>query len=562
MKKALSITLAGMLFTIEEDAYDKLSGYLKSVQSYFGSYPDSAEIIKDIEARMAEQLMSMHDKPNAVVTIVDVEKLISIMGRVEDFGEKQDTKQQASQNNAQGPRRLMRDPDDEIIAGVASGFAAYFGIDVTMMRVIFIVVSLILGGGGAGIVIYIILALVLPKASTPAEKVMMHGGPISLESFKENFSEMGQNIKKNSSDLFSKDAKPRNILDKLFRVLGKIIVVLVKVAVKIIGIAVAVIPAVAIAVLTFAMFTALFNGNAVGPASAIYNVIPHAIYYLLVISLFIVGLIPLILIFTAGKFLLRLQKPPIRLEALIGLILFWVLAGAIVTSIAIQYVPQVRSYISTSPEFQPVSKVIEVGDFTKLDLHGIASVHLAQGTTTMVMIRGRQADIDRISFSVQNNTLTYKRQPYSDFCLFCNNSQQLDITITMPKLESIKASGAVTVNASSFTSNDLSLDVSGVSKLELPVTGQNVRIEESGASSVTLSGVTEVLNIDTSGVSKLDGSNSVAKNVTVKTSGASDIRVNASATLDVDASGVSKVYYRGTPKVTSHTSGSSKVESE
>ena len=48
MKKALTITIAGTLFTIEEDAYQKLDGYLKSVTHYFGSYPDNAEIINDI----------------------------------------------------------------------------------------------------------------------------------------------------------------------------------------------------------------------------------------------------------------------------------------------------------------------------------------------------------------------------------------------------------------------------------------------------------------------------------------------------------------------------------
>jgi hypothetical protein len=398
-------------------------------------------------------------------------------------------------------------------------------------------------GGGIGIVIYIILALVLPKASTAAEKVAMRGGPVSLESFKESFSEMGQNIKKNSSDFFAKDAKPRNTVDKIFRAFGKIIVTLVEVAVKLLGALIAIIPAIAIAVLTFAMFTALFNGNAVGPASAVFNVIPHTLYYVLVVTLYIVGLIPLILIFTAGKFLLKLRRPPIRLEALIGLILFWIVAGAIALSIVIQYIPEVKSYINNAPEFQNVTRTIEVTDFTKLDLHGLSTVHLTQGTTTSVIVKGRQTDLDRTKFSVENNRFSYTRQPLNDFCFFCNSRENLDITITMPTLESIEASGIVNVDAHSFTSSNLTLTASGISN-------------------ITISGTTDSLKIDASGLSKVNGLNLLAQDAVVEASGNSQIQVTASSSLSADASGLSKILYSGNSKVTSHISGHSSISEE
>jgi phage shock protein C len=57
-------------------------------------------------------------------------------------------------------KKLLRLPDKGMIAGVAAGFAEYFDVDVTLMRLIFVVITLITGGGA--ILAYIILAIVMP----------------------------------------------------------------------------------------------------------------------------------------------------------------------------------------------------------------------------------------------------------------------------------------------------------------------------------------------------------------------------------------------------------------
>jgi len=59
--------------------------------------------------------------------------------------------------------QLMRSQDDRVIAGVAGGIAAHYGIDPTLVRVIW-AVSLFFGGLGA--IVYIVLWIVLP-AGTP-----------------------------------------------------------------------------------------------------------------------------------------------------------------------------------------------------------------------------------------------------------------------------------------------------------------------------------------------------------------------------------------------------------
>ncbi len=58
------------------------------------------------------------------------------------------------------PKRLYRSRTDRQVAGVCSGLAAYLGLDVSIVRIVFIILALL---GGPGLLLYIILALVVPE---------------------------------------------------------------------------------------------------------------------------------------------------------------------------------------------------------------------------------------------------------------------------------------------------------------------------------------------------------------------------------------------------------------
>ncbi|MEK7354685.1 MAG: PspC domain-containing protein [Chloroflexota bacterium] len=65
-------------------------------------------------------------------------------------------------------KRLYRSRTDRMIWGVCGGIADYFGIDPTIVRVL--AVLLTLASGGAGFVIYVVMAVVVPLESSPSRE--------------------------------------------------------------------------------------------------------------------------------------------------------------------------------------------------------------------------------------------------------------------------------------------------------------------------------------------------------------------------------------------------------
>lgn len=174
MKKTLTINLNQAVFSLEEDAYQKLDQYLNSVNKYFADNPDKEEIISDIETRAAEKFSQKLTRSKTVINLKDINSFIASMGTVEAISGEE------SVSAAEGKtrlRHLFRDPDNRIIAGVASGIAAYFGIDPTLVRLIFIILIFALG---FSIWFYPLLWLIIPLAKTAAEKVEMKGKPVTL----------------------------------------------------------------------------------------------------------------------------------------------------------------------------------------------------------------------------------------------------------------------------------------------------------------------------------------------------------------------------------------------
>ncbi len=247
MNKTISVNIGGRVFNIEELAYDKLSRYLNTIRGYFEKRESTDEIISDIELRIAELFMERISNQKQVITEKDVDEIITIMGKPEDYMDGDEEEMEFEQTQSKSRRsssKVFRDPDNKIVFGVCSGISAYFGIDPIIMRAIFAVSFIFYG---SGLILYFILALIIPKAKTTAEKLQMHGEPVTVDNISRKVGESFHGVKEDIKDFGKKnninENRVRNVgnqagefISDLFTNLARILRILLIILVKVIGV--------------------------------------------------------------------------------------------------------------------------------------------------------------------------------------------------------------------------------------------------------------------------------------------------------------------------------------
>ena len=191
MKKNITINLFGQLYNIDEDAYELLNNYEESLRHHFSKQEDGAEIFNDIEARIAELLSEQKAKGVEAISIEHVQDIIKRIGAPEEIGNEEMDSDEAGQSRAEGaaPKRLYRDMETKLLAGVLAGFANYFGGDRTWWRIGFILICVPLFGffklfhigfmNLGPVIAYVVLAILLPSAATPEERLKMKGKAVN-----------------------------------------------------------------------------------------------------------------------------------------------------------------------------------------------------------------------------------------------------------------------------------------------------------------------------------------------------------------------------------------------
>lgn len=200
MNKTININLGGLVFYIDEDAYQQLKNYLGAIERSLSSSEGKEEIIADIESRIAELFNEKLKDNKQVINQPDVTDIIQVMGEPEDyrvdeelFGE--EDKRRSSSTNS---RKLYRDTDNKMLAGVSAGLGHYLGINKNWVRLLFLILS---GSGGFGLFLYAILWMGMPEAVTTAQKLEMKGEPINLDTIEKKVREGYQSVKKNVGEV-------------------------------------------------------------------------------------------------------------------------------------------------------------------------------------------------------------------------------------------------------------------------------------------------------------------------------------------------------------------------
>ncbi len=206
MKKTLTVNINGIIFHIDEDAYNVLNDYLESIKSHFSRTQDGKEIISDIEGRIAEMLKERIGDERQVITIDDIEHVVNVIGQPSEFGEEfaEDTSQSQSTTAGKNTKRLYRDPDNSILGGVAGGMGAYFNADPVWFRIAFVIASI--PGLGTPLLVYAVLWIVIPEAKTAVDRLEMKGEKVNISNIEKSVREEISNLKNKFNDL-AKEAK-------------------------------------------------------------------------------------------------------------------------------------------------------------------------------------------------------------------------------------------------------------------------------------------------------------------------------------------------------------------
>ncbi len=336
MNKTVNINLAGTFFHIDEDAYQKLQRYLEAIKRSFTDSQGRNEILADIEARIAELFNERVENDKQVVSIKEVEQVITIMGQPEDYMVDEEIfddepKRTYTSSRTSSTRKLYRDTESAYIGGVSSGLAHYFDVDPLWIRIAWVILFF---GFGTGFLVYILLWILMPAAETTSEKLAMSGKPVNITNIEEKVKEGFSNVKESldgvadkvkNGDYNKAGDKIKNTSRSFFDALGSVIMFFFKIFAKFIGIILIIVGATTLIALIVSLLSVgvvdLFHFDGIDMAHTFYSSnLPIWVVSLLV--LFAVG-IPFFFIFILGLKILVNNLKSIGRTANFTLLALW-----------------------------------------------------------------------------------------------------------------------------------------------------------------------------------------------------------------------------------------------
>jgi len=479
-------------------------------------------------------------------------------------------------------KRYYRDSDEKVLGGVAMGVANYFSIDVSLVRILFLISIFF---GGFGVLIYFILWFITPEATTVGEKMSMKGYSVTLE-----------NIEKYVEEKINPEDKEENILMKIilfpFRIAGPILNGFIKLVAPFIKIALSIILfSFSVAIIFIIVLLALNQFELLDQVSAdirvnllvldgvnlgaIINEIPTAIMSSLYLNLFLT-LILMIMMIT--KFLFNRQM--FGLPGSIVVFFVWLINTSF-NGIALPVLIEkwekdgvVDEWIESGvldgyDNYQTYTKSFEIKDFEGLRVSIPANIVIRESDTYLVKIDATEREfenlvVEKTSGDILRIYSERNRWRWNEW----KNENKTSIIIEMPNINILQASAASNTDIEFSSIEDLTIRLSGASDLDLnsdvsnlianisgasdvdidgKVKSSNFKI--SGASDVDIEGTGENLVLRASGASTFDGRDFNIGTITLIVSGASTAYVNSIDKLNVDASSASSVYHYGTGSI-------------
>jgi phage shock protein PspC (stress-responsive transcriptional regulator) len=161
MQRVITVSLNHNPYTIEEDAHARLEQYLAESAATLASNPDRAEILADLEQAIADQCNRRLQPGHTVITLAELQPALNEIGRVADPAASESASRDATAETV-ARAGLEQVSEGAWISGVCNGLARSAGIDVTLTRVIALLLLFVTGG--TMVVLYVALMLLMPYA--------------------------------------------------------------------------------------------------------------------------------------------------------------------------------------------------------------------------------------------------------------------------------------------------------------------------------------------------------------------------------------------------------------
>lgn len=409
MNEITKIHLGRQAFTIAIDAHKALQEYLHAIKRQTGG----KDVAEEVELRMAELLLERGVRGDKVILLKDVDFLKEQLGQPDDFGDEGSDK---VLEGTTGQKRLFRDTENGMLAGVCAGIAKYVGTDPVWIRLIFVA---LLFAGFSGILLYIILWLIVPEAKTNSDRLQMQGKPVNVDTLKEVVER---------ADVKGAAQRAQHTVEKVVH--GGL-----KGLLAIIGVTLMVGAIATLLGLTTASIYWLLNPDIV-PAD-LFPVGASEIVLIVSAILFAALLAGFLLL--AGLAMVKRKWPlPAWAAGVMGIV--WLASLAVGGALTADTVPKVRDRYEAAQHIYTVP----LAEFNKLQIIGSheTSIKYEESADRSISIRyWGKVDLSRMKTAVKDQTLTVDAESIASsmrckaFCVF--HPPILEVTVKGPKLQEV-----------------------------------------------------------------------------------------------------------------------------
>jgi phage shock protein PspC (stress-responsive transcriptional regulator) len=358
MNKTVNINLANTFFHIDEVAYGRLHRYLEAIKRSFSGTPGSDEIIADIESRIAELFRDRMENDLQVITQKEVDEVITIMGQPEDYLVDEDIfeDEPIPKQHKKKTKKLYRDIEHKYIGGVCAGLVHYLRIDALWIRIFFILLAI--GGSGFGVIAYIILWILVPEATTTAEKLHMTGEAVNISSIerkvKEGIDDVADKVK--NADYGKMGQQVKKTGQSFFETLGDILMFLVKIFGKLVGVLIFIVGAATLLTLSIGLFTmSILDQSHAIPGFDFYEIVDTAgmpIWLISLLTFFTVG-IPFFFVMYLGLKIMVSNLKSIGKMAKFTLLGIWLISVSVLIFYGIKQATA-RAYTGSSSQTEQI----------------------------------------------------------------------------------------------------------------------------------------------------------------------------------------------------------------